>query len=586
MPPIDQFHPIAISLPLARRRHIEFYLRMSLLLTAFGATIGITCLPAIPCRADESKANLVVRNAVVITVDHARPAATAFAVRDGRFVTVGDEKDVRPLIGPATQVIDAGGRCVTPGFYDAHLHPQPEYPEDSPLGVVDCDPSQVKTIDELIARLRAKADRTPPGQWVKGFRYQDTKLGRHPAREDLDKVSTKHPVYLDHSSWHLAAANSFALRLAHVTRETKDPEGGRFDRDGQGEPTGVLRETARQLVLDAGPTPPLATTAQKLAGMRACFRQYVRNGITSIADAGATPETLQLYQLVQSEEPLLRIYVMMRYAHLEALKTCVAQHGRGNEWLKLGAVKHFHGNSLSGQTCWLYQPYHDRPGYFGIPPQDSQEKLNQIVLEIHRAGFQACIHSNGDREIDMVLNAYAHALDEMPRADHRHRIEHCSVVNEQILKRIRQLGVVVALHSYEWEHGDKMEAYGPERWDWMHPNRAALDLGIPVAGTSDSPVSEPRPLLRIQSMVTRTSAEGKVYGARQRVSVEQAIEIWTLGSAFASFDEKEKGSITPGKLADFAVLSTDPRKVPADKIKDIRVLMTVVGGRIVHREGL
>jgi len=556
--------------------------RLGIILHLAGLSLGwvsATCLA-------ETPAELVVRNATIITVDHARPAATALAVRDGRFVAVGGEEEIRKWIGTETVVLDAQQRCITPGFYDAHIHPQPTYPEDSPLGVIDCDPARVKDLDQLIARLQAKAARTPAGQWVKGFRYQDTKLGRHPTRHDLDKVSTEHPVYLDHSSWHVAAVNSVALRMANITRHTQDPPGGRYDRDAQDEPTGVLRETARSVVLKAGPEPPPATTAEKLAGIRACFQKYAANGITSIADAGATPETLQLYQLVQSEQPLLRIYFIMRLEHLAALQDHVATHGRGNAWLKLGGVKHFHGNSLSGQTCWLYEPYHNRPGYFGIPPQDSQQRLSQKVRSIHQAGMQACIHSNGDREIDMVLDAYEAALKESPRADHRHRIEHGSIVNEKILKRMKRLGIVLAPHSYIYEHGDKLEAYGPQRWDWMHPNRAAFDLGIHVAGNSDAPVSEPRPLLRIQSMVTRTSAEGKVYGPRQRVSVEQAIEIWTLGSAYASFDEKEKGSITPGKLADFVILSADPRKVPPGEIGQIRVVLTSVGGRIVHRKGL
>jgi len=537
-------------------------------------------------RGAEGPADLVVRNAVIITVDQAQPAAAAFAVREGRFLVVGSEQEVDARIGPATRVIDAEGRCITPGFYDAHIHPQPHFPEDSPLGVVDCDPTRVKNLDELLIRLKAKAAQTPAGQWIKGNRYQDTKLGRHPTRSDLDRVSTEHPIYLDHSSWHVAAVNSFALKMAGVTQATQDPPGGSFDRNAQGEPTGVVRELARGLVLKAGPVAPVATTAQQLAGIRACFRTYAQNGITSIADASATPEAMQLYQLAQSEEPLLRIYLMMRFEHLETLKKQILGQGRGNEWLKLGGVKFNHGNSLSGQTCWLRQPYHNRPDYFGLPPSNSQQRLHEMVKAVHQAGLQACIHSNGDREIEMVLSALEKALAELPRADHRHRIEHCSVVNEQILKRIQNLRVVVAPHSYVYEHGDKMEAFGPQRWDWMHPNRSALDLGIPVAGTSDSPVSEPRPMLRIQSMVTRTSAEGKIYGARQRVSVTQAIEIWTLGSAFASFDEKEKGSITPGKLADFVILSADPRQVPSGEIQKIRVRMTVVGGRIVYREGL
>lgn len=249
--------------------------------------------------------------------------------------------------------------------------------------------------------------------------------------------------------------------------------------------------------------------------------------------------------------------------------------------VRYGAIKMFHGNSLSGQTCWLSQPYANRPDYFGVPPARSQEALNQLVLGVHRAGLQACIHSNGDREIEMVLNAFAAALETVPRTNHRHRIEHCNVVTPELLQRIKRLGLVVVPHSYLWEHGDKMEAYGEWRWDWMHPARSLLDLGIPLAAHSDDPVSISDPLLRIQDMVTRTSAEGKVYGAKQRITVEEALRAWTLGGAFASFEENEKGSITVDKLADFVVLSDDPTRIKSDRIKDIVVEMTFVGGRRV-----
>jgi len=277
----------------------------------------------------------------------------------------------------------------------------------------------------------------------------------------------------------------------------------------------------------------------------------------------------------------VRIYAMLRNEYLDDLKRMRASAGLGNERLRLGGIKRWFGNSLSGQTCWLYEPYVDRPDYYGIPPKDSQADIDQRVMEIHSAGFQACIHANGDREIDMLLNAYEKALQAKPREDHRHRIEHCSVVSERILDRIQQLGIVLAPHSYVYEHGDKMEAYGPGRWDMMHPNRSAIDRGIPIAGNSDSPVSKAHPLLRIQSMVTRRSAEGKVYGAKQRVTVEQAIRAWTLGSAFASFEEKIKGSITVGKLADVVVLASDPRIVPAERLGQVKVDLTVIGGKIV-----
>jgi hypothetical protein len=525
-------------------------------------------------------ADLVVIDAVVLTMDAARPEAAAFAVRDGEFIAVGSNDEVQALVGAGTQVVDARGRCVTPGFNDAHIHPSPIFDEDSPLGQVPCDPAETPDIETMIARLRRKAERTPAGQWVYGERYQDTKLGRHPTRADLDRVSTAHPVWLTHSSGHVAAVNSYAMDLAKVGPGTADPPGGAFDRDADGRPNGVLRESAKGVVSAAGPTSPEATTAEWVEGIQRQYRQYLKHGITSVQVAGTSPESLRKYAAAMADDRLVRVYVMLRVEHLDDLTAMVDAGGRGDDWLKVGAIKAFHGNSLSGRTCWLYEPYDDRPGYHGIPPVASQEKLDARVLAVHKAGMQACIHSNGDREIDMVLDAYEAALRVEPRSDHRHRIEHASIVNEAILERMKRLGVVLAPHSYIWEHGDKMEAYGPERWDWMHPNGAAIRRGIPVAGNSDSPVSAAVPLLRIQDMVTRKSAEGKVYGAGQRVTVEQAIHAWTAGSAFASFDERRKGTISPGMLADFAVLSADPRRVPPDAIKDVQVEITAVGGRL------
>ena len=525
-------------------------------------------------------AEIVIRNTSIITVDSNLPRAQSLAVSAGRFVFVGKDKDLTPWIGPETRVLELNGRTIVPGFIDAHAHPGPEYPEDSAWASVDCRPEKAPTIDALVAALRAKAQRTPAGQWVTGSRYQETKLGRHPTRWDLDRASTNHPILISHSSGHQSVGNSLALQLAKLNRETPDPPGGKFVRDERGEFSGLLQERAASIVRAAGPVRTTPPETETLAAYRAGFARYLRRGVTSVHVAGTSAGTASMLERARTPELPLRLYIMLTEGSLEEASRRRAIQP-GDHSVRYGAIKLFHGNSVSGQTCWLSKPYENRPDYFGVAPARSQESLDRLILTVHRAGLQACVHSNGDREIAMLLTAFERALEIAPRENHRHRIEHCSVVTPELLQRIKALGLVVVPHSYLWEHGDKMEAYGAWRWDWMHPARSLLELGIPMAGHSDDPVSVSDPLLRIQDMVTRTSAEGKVYGAKQRVAVEDALRAWTLGGAYASFEEADKGTITAGKLADFVVLSNDPTRVEASRIKDIAVEMVFVGGRRV-----
>jgi predicted amidohydrolase YtcJ len=528
-------------------------------------------------------ADLIVLNANVLTMDAKHPAAEAFAVRAGKFAGVGSNAKIKPLAGPRTRVLDLDGKTVVPGFIDAHTHPRPVFDEDSPWYNVEAGPKKVKTIDDLIAAVRRKAGRTPKGMLITGTGYQETKLGRHPTRQDLDRATTDHPVVITHSSGHLSVCNSAALKLARVTRDTADPPGGKFERDDKGEPTGLLKERAAGIVRSAAPRQEVPE-ADTLAGYRTCFRLFLANGLTGVHVAGTDPNTAKWMTAARRKDCPLRLYIMLREGYIDrAVELKKAQ--AIDEWgVRYGAIKSFYGNSLSGQTAWLFEPYAHPADYFGLPPGRSRASLEALVLRIHKAGLQSCIHSNGDREIEVVLDAYEAALEEVPRTNHRHRIEHCSVVNKAILKRIKALDLVIAPHSYVYEHGDKMVNFGPQRWDWMLPNRSLIDQGTVVAGNSDYPISAAVPLLRIHDMVNRTSAEGKVYGPKQRCTVEQALRAFTLGSAYAEFAEERKGSIETGKLADFVVLDRDPHKVDPKAIKDIAVLRTVIGGETVFEK--
>ena len=526
-------------------------------------------------------ADLIVVNANVITVDRSKPQAEAFAVENGRISAVGTNAEIRRLATPPTKVIDLKGKTVTPGFNDVHLHPRAVFPEDSPYSTPWLGPDKVKNMDELIAALKRKAGKTPKGLLVRGDRYDDVSLGRFPNRHDLDKASTDHPISISHASGHVTSVNSYILEASGITKDTKDPPGGSFDRDRDGTPNGVIRESASRLLKrqPAVEVPP----DEEIGGLVRCFRKYAARGLTSVGMAGGSPQSLRQLEAVRKTGNPVRVGFMFYETHFPAVRALGLESGFGDDLLRLTAIKVFHGNSLTGRTCWLSEPYSDQPGYYGIPPARSQADLDKAFQEMHDAGWQIATHSNGDREIDMVLTAIERAQARNPRPDPRHRIEHASVMTQALLDRAKKDGVILVFHSYMWEHGEKLESYGEKRLAMMHPYRSAIDMGIHVAGHSDSTVSAADPLLRIQDMVTRKGRNGKVYGGNQRVTVEEAIKVWTLDGAYATFEENIKGSITSGKLADFVVLDKDPRKVNPDTIKDIVIDSTYVSGKRVSQ---
>lgn len=315
------------------------------------------------------------------------------------------------------------------------------------------------------------------------------------------------------------------------------------------------------------------------------MKNFLRKGITSVQHAdGGSPTSLDLYQDLLAEGQPVRIYAMFNYRYLPELKKLQLRTGFGDDRLKIGSIKMGTGTTTFESGAALYEPYSDRPHYYGIPP--GQEELDKRVFEIHEAGFQAAVHAMGDRDIDMVLDAIQKALERLPRANHRHRIEHSTLVNAAILKRVKQLGVVLDFSTWVYEHGEQyFEPLGKNRWSLIHPFRSALDLGVAVAGNSDYGLSAADPMLRIQDLVTRRTAREKVYAPEQRISVEEAIRVFTMGNAYAAFEENRKGSLEVGKLADFVILSKDPTKVAAETIKDITVEKTIIGGAVVYENG-
>ena len=325
-----------------------------------------------------------------------------------------------------------------------------------------------------------------------------------------------------------------------------------------------------------------------VTGLENFYQQVLSQGITSFGDALVTKLIAEAYLVARPEDHGVRVNLMVDHEaldpaawaqHLDGLASKHSWDRVSNPWLRANTIKLFHGMSLSGRTARQYEHYYERPDYFGLEPQRNQAELDRLVKAIDKHGFQAAIHSNGDYEIDMVLNAIEKAVAG-DTADHRHRIEHGSITNDQILNRMKILNVVLAPHSYIYEKGPMIEPYGEKLWSRMFANASSYELGIPIAANSDYPVSALSPLVRIQSLVTRTSKYGKTYAAEQALSVEQAVHAYTMGGAYASFEEDKKGSITVGKYADFVILSDDPRTVNPLNIKDIQIEATYSAGKL------
>ena len=529
-----------------------------------------------PDRAPE----LVVINARVLTSDPAQPRAEAFAVANGRFAAVGSTADVRGLANARTRVIDAAGMTVTAGFIDCHCHPSGV----NELYGVNCNLRRVADIQRAI---RAKAQQTPPGYWVQGFMFDDTKLEDGPLhRRHLDEATRDHPVVIGHRGGHTSFYNSKAFELAGITRATKDPDHGRFFRDDTGEHNGRVAELARRVFADVGKREEFTPAQQRernRAGMRHISELLTAAGLTTVHDAGAGRERILAYEdAYRNGELRNRAYFMVRGADTFAgFKAAGIYTGFGDEWVRVGGVKFAADGSASERTMRMSTPYVGTDDY-GILTM-TQEEIHEAVDDAHTHDFQIGIHANGDVTIDMVLKAYERALAKWPSPDRRHRIEHCSLVNPGLLKRIKALGVVpTPFWTYIYFHGEKWKEYGDEKMRSMFAHRSFLDEGIHVAGASDYTPGPFEPLMAIQSMVTRKDYAGRTWGENQKVTVDEALAIATMNGARASREEQLKGSITAGKLADFVMLEKDPHDVPPDTIKDIRIVRTVVGGKTMY----
>lgn len=531
--------------------------------------------------------DLIVTNATVYTMDARAPRAEAFAVSGGRFVAVGTTSDIRNLAGTSTQVFDAKGLTVVPGFIDCHNHAGGEVLLNE---VLVGNPFEVEfvSIRSIIGKLRERAQQTPPGTWVEGYFFDDTKVSDKRALNihDLDEVSKDHPVIVRHRGGHTYFYNSKAFEMAGVTRDTPNPMGGTYDKDANGQLSGRVTDLASAPFNKVGTrrTYTAAEAEQRARdGVAHISKQFARYGLTSVHHSGGN---LPAIQDVRARGELRhRINYEANARVLEAMIAAGIQTGLGDEWIKFGATtEHTVDGSFSERTMALSTPY---PGV--TPPYkgnvtETQETLNAWVERVHRAGIQVNCHANGDVAIDMYLTAMERAQKLAPRADARPRITHCTQVNPSLVARIKALGAVPALFTtYAFYNPDKFVYYGEELMKNCMAFRSLLDAGVYACAGSDFSPGPFAPLMGIQGMVTRKGWDGKVWGANQRISVSEAIAVNTYNGAWASGEEAIKGSITAGKLADYVVLASDPHTVDPEKIKDIQIVRTVVGGTISHQ---
>jgi hypothetical protein len=514
----------------------------------------------------------------IVTLDPAKPRAQAVAIFGDRFFAVGSTQEVFGLAGPSTRRIDLAGRTVVPGFIDAHNHPASAGLQH--LTNIDCD---LRSIVEIQAAVRDRAAKTPPGEWVLGFKYDDTKTreGRPLTRSDLDQAAPNHPVLIQHRGGHTAYLNSAGFARAEITETTPDPAGGKIDRDTSGRPTGRLAETAVDLAMrhikeDDSPD-------RRREGVKFISKALAKAGITSVHDVAASIDDWRAYQDARSAGELgTRIYTLVYGAGIDRMIAAGMRRAAGDEWVRLGGLKLVCDGSISERTARLAQPYVGRPDDFGILVS-TPEQLWPQMEKTHRAGLQIGIHANGDVGIDIVVGLYERLQKEFPRPDPRFRIEHCTVITPDLVRRIKALGAIpTPFSTYVYWHGEKMKEYGAERLERMFALRSFLDAGIRPTFASDYPPGPFEPMMGLQSMVGRADMKGTVWGGSQRVTVEEAIRIATLHGAYASFEESVKGSIEAGKLADLVVLGRDPFREPVTSLVSIPIERTMVGGRWMY----
>jgi predicted amidohydrolase YtcJ len=519
----------------------------------------------------------------------------ALAVRDDRIAQVGMDADIRKLAGPKTKLVDLHGAFVMPGFNDAHIHLW-----SGGLEMQHVDLVSAKSLDDMKARIAAKAKETPAGAWMQGRGWDHTKWQdqRLPSRKDIDAVTGDHPAFFPRIDGHIGVANSAALKFAGIDRNTPDPQGGKIDRDANGEPTGILRETAKEALQSKIPEP---TLAERRKAVELALAEAARWGLTSIQEPPVNPQDptewkyFLIYEELENEGKLTaRITEWLPFnAPVNVLTAHRAHHPNDDLMLHTGVLKGYLDGSLGSRTAALLAPYSDDPKNTGIAYQQ-QDELNQMTIDRVRAGFGITFHAIGDRAFTMALNAFEAAANDMKQRHvamaklppfHSFRIEHAQVTSPELLKRAAALELIMSMQpshlltDMNWAE----QRLGPERAKNSYAWKSALENKLPMAFGTDYPVEPLTPFRGLYAAITRKNEAGtKEYYPQEKLTIDQAIAAYTSGSAFADFSDHDKGTLAPGMLADFVVLDRDITKVSPEEILKTKVLRTVVGGKTVY----
>jgi predicted amidohydrolase YtcJ len=528
-------------------------------------------------------ADLIVTNARIYTVDEAHPSAQALAVKDGRFLFAGSEREVMALRGPATKVVDAGGHTVIPGMVDAHAHV---------LGIGESlqqvDLTGTRSYDVVVARVAAAAKGAPAGKWIVGRGWDQNDWGdtRFPTHDALTRALPNNPVYLTRVDGHAGLANAAAMRAAGVTAKTADPRGGRLERDASGAPTGVFVDNAQGLVERVIP-PPTRADVRKALGL--AITEAHRYGLVGIHDAGESRATIDVMEeMAKAGELPFRLYVMIGddSAALAHYMSIGPRSGMYDNHLWVRAIKLYADGALGSRGAALLEPYSDDPKNNGLLVS-APAHIEDVAERALASGFQVATHAIGDRGNRIVLDAYEKALQAHPTADHRFRIEHAQILNHDDIPRFAQLGVIPSMQAVH-QTSDMYWAgsrLGIGRLLGAYAWRSLLNTGVVVPNGSDAPVEAVNPLFSFHSAVSREDASNWPTGGwmpEQRMTRGEALESMTIWPAYAAFQEQIMGSITPGKLADFVILDRDIMTVPERDILGTSVLATYIGGKAVY----